>query len=103
MVSAIKGAAMVARRVNSEDEYFAWLDRNPGGFVLNINALGARVYARVHRSDCPTINSKNKAEGAYTEHQQGKVVGHSLSELADWSAMNGGPNKIPRCKRCNPV
>jgi hypothetical protein len=86
---------------NGDDEYQDWLDKNPDGYVINIQRNHNPSDARVHRARCRTINSQN-AKGRRLVGTYVKVCAKESQELDQWALDTVG-RLIQRCGTCRPA
>lgn len=66
----------------NDSAYFAWLARNPMGYVVNVRRTCSPDYVVLHRASCGLI-SNARAEGAYTERSFSKLCGPTLADIQD--------------------
>ena len=83
--------------------YFAWLARNPEGYVVNVRRRCSPDYAVLHRASCGHI-ANPKAEGAYTERGYAKLCAPTYEDILDaptyCGRAKGGFTK--KCVHCRP-
>ena len=60
--------------------YFAWLARNPNGYVVNIRRKRLPDYVVLHRTSCGHVANPTEV-GAYTERDFGKLCGSTLTDV----------------------
>jgi hypothetical protein len=82
----------------SDDEYRAWLIKNPGGYVINIQRSHNPADARLHDADCTALTGQLDLDVKLTG-QYVKVCGNTLTEVEDWAAKHIG-DSVPPCERC---
>ena len=87
-----------------DEAYFAWLRKNPYGFVVN----GRRNkfdpdYLVLHRAGCPSI-SREINDGRYTERSYLKICAAQRGELKDYLSRKTGRKDgfSKECRLCHP-
>jgi hypothetical protein len=85
--------------IDDDADYFAWIDANPTGFVVNCYRNPTPTYLFLHRSTCYHIQhweGRTLTEGAYR-----KVCAPMVAELQGFAAGLGGT--LTPCRSCQPV
>ena len=90
---------MGAHEYRDDDEgYRDWLNRNPDGYVINIQRSHNPTDAHLHDADCWTLIDQLDRDvslsGSYV-----KVCGGTLEEVNEWAAKNVGEWVQP-CGTC---
>jgi hypothetical protein len=80
--------------------YLAWLAANAQGYVLNIQRSLNPSDARMHKSNCRTINGMPSRGSSWTSPYV-KVCSGSLTDLGAWGLAIVGKT-ITRCGICRP-
>ncbi len=94
------GATSGVREFRGDDAgYLAWLDANPGGYVINIRRSYNAIDARVHRASCWTIKGRHlggkELTGPYV-----KVCAEHRDDLVGW--LQRFEASILSCGTCHP-
>ncbi len=91
--------------VDDDPAYFAWLDANPRGFVVNVRRRHDPTYVVLHRATCPTIGSRKAREGAYTARGYRKWGCGHLVEAAEVARLEGrSDGSVSKaCSLCLPL
>lgn len=82
-----------------DSAYFDWLDRHPGGWVVNLRQGNSQDYAILHRASCGHIASRRAQPGAYTERSYRKLC--AVSEAGILGGLTTLGSGIAISKRCN--
>lgn len=94
---------------HTDRAYFAWIDQNPSGYVVNLRAERQyqrttklqRPYAVLHLATCASINhSKNYRDGAFVERFYRKFCSLEIEELERWVFKDYGHGISKRCQNC---
>ena len=90
---------MSAHEYRDDDEgYRDWLNKNPDGYVINIQRSHNPTDAHLHDADCWTLIDQLDRDvslsGSYV-----KVCCGSLTEVEEWAAKNVGESIQP-CGTC---
>ncbi|WP_370547469.1 hypothetical protein [Edwardsiella tarda] len=91
---------------NSEQEYLDWLERNPGGYVVNLeqysgNSTQGNSYSGmcIHHANGHTINSSGSNEN-FTVNSYQKICTSSLVEAEEEARKISGRDEIKHCTKC---
>jgi hypothetical protein len=76
--------------------YFAWLDANPAGFVVNSYREPTPSYLVLHRTTCGKARQQNPTSTDYS-----KYGAMTLQEAQDYAVEVGG--ELHACQICNPL
>lgn len=91
---------------NDDDGYFAWLQKNPGGFVVHAQKGTPVKPIMLHRTRCGAISREGLVKGGqYTEGPRLKVCAEDVPALRAWAQGLGRPTagSLKECKRCHPT
>lgn len=83
--------------------YFAWLVRNPEGFVVNVRRRCSPDYVVLHRASCGHV-ANPREEGAYTERGYGKLCASTREDILDAPTYCGRTKGCftKKCAHCRP-
>lgn len=84
-----------------DQAFLDWLDANPGGYVLSIEArLTPRAYNRLHLATCKSLRVRT-FNGPSLTNQYVKACSSLPPELEAWMKRTTG--QVPRrCGSCHP-
>lgn len=90
---------MLARFIDDDVGYLAWLNDHQATFVLNAQRRPTRSFLVVHRTGCPTMRGATP-EGGWTTRQL-KVCSTTREEIERWCLQSVGA--LPsHCQICKP-
>ena len=83
--------------------YFAWLARNPEGYVVNVCRSCSPDYVVLHRASCGHIANAREG-GAYTERGYGKLCAPTREDILDAPTYCGRAKGwfTKKCAHCRP-
>ena len=100
---------------DDDDGYLEWLNKNPNGYVINLQRSHIATDAHVHDASCSTLAAPI-SDGLQLTHQYVKVCGTTLVDVQEWAASHvsepipdcgfcrnlgvHGPKVTPLCPRC---
>lgn len=82
---------------DQDDDYLAWCEDHPDGFVVNTTRTCSPSYMKLHRATCRTINQLF-GRGTQLTGDYIKVCATDLTELDRWASRHGGA--LDRCGLC---
>lgn len=86
---------------NDDDGYVAWLNKHPGGYVMNIHKSESLADAHLHDATCSALVAQIDRGVSLTDPYK-KICGDTLVEIEQWSTDRlSGP--VPPCKHCRDV
>lgn len=85
--------------VDDEQGYWAWIRRNPRGYVVNCARRPSASYLMLHRADCSSISSD--PPGHFTDRDYVKVCSTEKWRLSAW-ARNEVGGRLQSCEMCAP-
>lgn len=92
---------MAPHETKTDEEYTAWLNRHPEGFVVNVKRTLSKGYFVLHRATCSTIHpersGRNYRPGAFTQIDYRKFVADTVKELRDWGNAERFTNIREEC------
>ena len=90
---------MTAHEYRDDDEgYRVWLNKNPDGYVINLQRSHNPSDAHLHDADCWTLTDQVYRDVSLTGSYV-KVCGATLTEIKEWAAKNVGESIEP-CRTC---
>ena len=90
---------MSAHEYRDDDEgYRAWMQRHPGGYVINIQRSHNPTDAHLHNADCRTLTDQLDRDVSLTGPYV-KICGETLTEVEEWAAKSVGESIQP-CGTC---
>ena len=90
---------MTAHEYRDDDEgYRVWLNKNPDGYVINLQRSHNPSDAHLHDADCWTLSDQVHRDVSLTGPYV-KVCGATLIEIEEWAAKNVGESIEP-CGTC---
>lgn len=83
--------------------YFAWLARNPEGYVANVRRRCSPDYVVLHRASCGHV-ANPREEGAYTERDYGKLCAPTREAILEAPTFCGRAKGrfTKQCAHCQP-
>jgi hypothetical protein len=98
---SIAGEVMNVDKFQDDDDGFrGWKRRNPDGYVINIHRTLNPGDARLHRTNCRTIQGTPPRGNKWTSEYI-KLCSPDKRELDEWARSTVGC-VIRRCGICNP-
>jgi hypothetical protein len=88
----------VLRFSNDDEGYVAWLERHPGGYVLNTYPHVTSAYLILHRASCRTVN-RPLGPGRSWTYAYDKSCSDDRTELEAWAVRGTGKPAAP-CGHC---
>ena len=91
---------------NDDDGYFAWLQKNPGGFVVQAQKGTPVKPIMLHRTRCSHISKEGLVKGhTYTKGDFLKVCAEGMPALRTWAQSLGRPTagSLKECSDCHPT
>lgn len=89
---------MYEKFVNDESGYLQWIDKNPNGYVVNLDEpLVTPQYPMIHLARHELVSSPARTN--YTTGRYFKVCSTDMDELQKWSKENCG-RSLTWCKVC---
>lgn len=84
-----------------EHEYFAWLEQNSLGYVVDTTSPPASTFLMLHHAACTGVNNSAGNDGAftYTGEESVKICSASLDELKNWASGWFNANLL-HCELC---
>lgn len=84
-----------------DHEYFAWLEQNNHGFVVDTTSPPTSTFLMLHHAACDGVNLSGDDDGAftYTGEESVKICSSSLTELRMWAAGWFNANLV-HCEKC---
>lgn len=97
------GDSNVVHFHGDDGAYFAWLARNPEGYVANVRRRCSPDYVVLHRASCGHVSSPRE-EGAYTERGYGKLCAPTHEDILDAPTFCGRAKGsfTKQCAHCRP-
>lgn len=83
---------------DDDDGYRSWMNKNPGGYVINIQRSHNSSDAHLHDASCHTLTGQLPLDVSLTGPYV-KVCGEALSAVLDWAAQHVG-EQIQPCGFC---
>jgi hypothetical protein len=92
---------------NNDNNYIAWLESNPTGFVINTTRAKSTEYRVLHTATCRYVKSLqgNSKPGGFTERGYIKICSQDVRSLREWSKNNNGEESgsfSRECSTCKP-
>ena len=92
---------------DSDAQYIAWLQENPGAYVLTRRRAKSDNYLVLHKATCGKIRNYTQMArpGGFTERSYIKVGSSSLEALHKYARTKGGrPDSSfsGKCRICSP-
>ena len=97
------GHTSVVHFDGDDGAYFAWLARNPEGYVVNVRRRCSPDYVVLHRASCGHVANPREA-GAYTERDYGKLCAPTREGILDAPTFCGRAKGsfTKQCAHCWP-
>ena len=97
------GDTSVVHFDGDDGAYFAWLARNPEGYVVNVRRRCSPDYVVLHRASCGHV-ANPREEGAYTERGYGKLCAPTREDILDAPTHCGRAKGwfTKKCAHCRP-
>lgn len=97
------GDTSVVHFDGDDSAYFAWLARNPEGYVANVRRRCSPDYVVLHRASCGHV-ANPREEGAYTERDFGKLCAPTREAILDAPTFCGRATGsfTKQCAHCRP-
>jgi len=85
--------------VDRDEEYLAWVNRYPQGFVVNAHKGVSPSNSVLHKATCNTIKTPMRTHWTTTDYK--KICSVNKKELEEW-CESVGDKGMRSCKFCNP-
>lgn len=97
------GDSSVVHFDGDDGAYFAWLARNPEGYVVNVRRRCSPDYVVLHRASCGHV-ANPREEGAYTERDYGKLCAPTREDILYAPTFCGRTKGwfTKQCAHCRP-
>jgi Family of unknown function (DUF6308) len=93
--AASSPAAGIEHFEDDDQGFFAWLEANPVGYVVNAERKPKPNYLVLHRPSCPHFKSSSQLN--WTKDYV-KFCSSNRTDLEEWAATFGG--EVTRCQSC---
>ena len=82
-----------------DDDFKAWINQNPGGYVINANKTsGTAMPMYWHRADCIHVRWDDHPEAVWVQGDHLKICSLDPGELAAWTKSR--PEPLNYCMTC---
>jgi hypothetical protein len=91
------------RTTRQSDAFFAWIQKNEDGFVINTHQKTSEKYVRLHSAKCGIVTStKRYGPSGATKGKYKKICSERLDALIDFlvNRQSVPLQKIIRCQQC---
>jgi len=86
---------------DDDDGYRDWLNKHPGGYVINIPRSHSPIDAYLHDASCSALTAQVHRDVSLTGPYV-KVCGATLTEVQQWATENVSAS-VPPCGVCRVV
>ena len=82
---------------NDDERYVDWIDKHPGGYVINTARNPKASYLKLHMADCRLVSELQSGATTWTAGPYIKICAETRREVENWAVEVVGSRPDATC------